>query len=382
MADETLPNAQEPLSLQTSGPSNPFDDYGSPDDDPTGFKAGPKPSYRESWMINSESLRFSTPDTIHAFIDSRTVKNAELRGVAQLGDSPFAGKPSQAEVDAALAEFANIKARRERYDSFESDGFIGKSVGLLGGIFGAVTSPENLVSAGGSIALKLAKGAQALGVGSKAARIIGTGAEAGAVNLALDVPAQALDVASGLEKHYNPWRSVLAFGAGQALGSGMAGIAEHLVKMPRGNTPALLQSPDKMPLAIDLGARAPEPVRMDAPVPAETPKPIARATTPIDAPPARADTMPRPVDAPRMDGAPVQMPEPAVRVDSAPPVKIGIDVPQMQPHRVSTAAGNSVDVAPVVVEAASLKASADAGYDPALQPRDRDRAASQASGLP
>lgn len=379
MADETLPNAQEPLSLQTSGPSNPFDDYGSPDDSSGGLKEADKPSYVESFKINAREGFKGLGSSIQSFRASRTVKNAEDRGVAQPGDSPFAGKPSQAEVDAALGEYAVRKAEKAQYDSFESDGFVGKTIGLMGGLAGGIVAPENFISAGGSVAVKLAKGAQALGVGSKAARIIGTGAEAGAVNLALDVPAQALDVASGLEKHYNPWRSVLAFGAGQALGSGMAGIAEHLVKMPRGNTPALLQSPDKMPLAIDLGARAPEPVRVDAPASTETPKPIARATTPIDAPPARANAMPRPAEptAPRMDGAPVQMPEPAVRVDSAPPVKIGIDVPQMQPHRVSTAAGNSVDVAPVVVEAASLKASADAGYDPALQPRDRDRAASQ-----
>ena len=43
---------------------------------------------------------------------------------------------------------------------------------------------------------------------------------------------------------------------------------------------------------------------------------------------------------------------------------------------VSVAGGGSVEVAPKVVEASSLKTSADTGYDAALQPRDRSRAAS------
>lgn len=48
----------------------------------------------------------------------------------------------------------------------------------------------------------------------------------------------------------------------------------------------------------------------------------------------------------------------------------------MEPHSVSVAGGGSVDVVPKVVEASSLKTSADAGYDASLQPRDRSRAAS------
>lgn len=51
---------------------------------------------------------------------------------------------------------------------------------------------------------------------------------------------------------------------------------------------------------------------------------------------------------------------------------------QIKPHKVATADGKSIDVIPKVVEAADIKASSDAGYDPGLQPRDRDRAASQA----
>lgn len=48
----------------------------------------------------------------------------------------------------------------------------------------------------------------------------------------------------------------------------------------------------------------------------------------------------------------------------------------LEPHDVVSADGRSVSVVPKVVEARSVKTSADPGYDPALQPRNRARAAS------
>ena len=57
---------------------------------------------------------------------------------------------------------------------------------------------------------------------------------------------------------------------------------------------------------------------------------------------------------------------------------IGFPPTGLRPHRVTAADGTAVDVAPVVVEADSLRTSQDYGYDPTLQPRNRDRAASQA----
>ncbi|WP_128947136.1 LPD38 domain-containing protein [Bradyrhizobium zhanjiangense] len=56
----------------------------------------------------------------------------------------------------------------------------------------------------------------------------------------------------------------------------------------------------------------------------------------------------------------------------------GDAVPKLANHRVAVADGSSIDVSPRVIEASDLKASSDAGFDQALQPRDRDRAASQA----
>lgn len=57
---------------------------------------------------------------------------------------------------------------------------------------------------------------------------------------------------------------------------------------------------------------------------------------------------------------------------------VGEPVVGLQPHRVTDASGRTVEVAPIVVEADSLRTSRDYGYDPELQPRDRDRAASEA----
>lgn len=56
----------------------------------------------------------------------------------------------------------------------------------------------------------------------------------------------------------------------------------------------------------------------------------------------------------------------------------GDAVPKLVNHRVASADGRSIDVTPRVIEASDLKASSDAGFDQTLQPRDRDRAASQA----
>lgn len=56
----------------------------------------------------------------------------------------------------------------------------------------------------------------------------------------------------------------------------------------------------------------------------------------------------------------------------------GADVPALPVHRVATAAGDSIELKPLVVEASALRSSSDAGYPMDLQPRDRGRQASQA----
>lgn len=57
---------------------------------------------------------------------------------------------------------------------------------------------------------------------------------------------------------------------------------------------------------------------------------------------------------------------------------IGVEPRRMAAHSVATADGGKVDVAPIVVDASTLRASSDAGYDASIQPRDRTRAASDA----
>jgi len=57
---------------------------------------------------------------------------------------------------------------------------------------------------------------------------------------------------------------------------------------------------------------------------------------------------------------------------------IGAPVASLPAHKVTATGGRMIDVQPVVVEAAELKTSADAGYTKELQPRQRERAASQA----
>jgi VIT1/CCC1 family predicted Fe2+/Mn2+ transporter len=59
---------------------------------------------------------------------------------------------------------------------------------------------------------------------------------------------------------------------------------------------------------------------------------------------------------------------------------VRLDVPGgvLAPHDVAVPGGGSVSVVPKVVEAGAIRTSADVGYDPALQPRNRARAASDA----
>lgn len=103
-------------------------------------------------------------------------------------------------------------------------------------------------------------------------------------------------------------------------------------------------------------------------VPARGLAPDTRAVPIDEAAQARLDQMVAETDATRPKPAPAR----------APGALLGDAVPGMAAHRVATADGASIDVAPIVVEARTLRTSADEGYDPALQPRNRDRAASQA----
>ncbi|WP_061026374.1 LPD38 domain-containing protein [Bradyrhizobium sp. CCH5-F6] len=91
-----------------------------------------------------------------------------------------------------------------------------------------------------------------------------------------------------------------------------------------------------------------------------------------------ADFLSAPIErsVPSASAASGSAPMPVARIGSA--GLPGDAVPNLANHRVAVADGRSIDVAPRVIEASDLKASSDADFDPTLQPRDRDRAASQA----
>jgi len=214
---------------------NPFDDFDNEAPESAGavLRPGPEPSLWESFKKNFTGNFAEFENAPRQLMDARIIEKVEKRtGVAQPGDSPLAGKPSQQEYDAARARLAEAKRQQEDYEAFSSSGVSGTAAGLAGGLIGGIVSPSNVLSAGGLVAKGGATVLGRLGMSGTAARIAGVGLEAGAINAALDVPTQAMRIGAGIEEKYDPLRTVLAFGAGQALGSGMAGVA-HLVQTRR-----------------------------------------------------------------------------------------------------------------------------------------------------
>jgi hypothetical protein len=223
-----------------AGSANPFDAYGDPEDDPEGLQAGPAPSLGESFMANVRGTLATLPSKLpRLYADKKTVDRSENDGVAQPGDSPFAGKVSQQEADQARQRLATARREKETYEAFHSDDIAGKAAGLLGGLGASILDPTVRLSAAGTVIRGISSGARSLGAGSVAANIAGAAAEAGAVNAGIDVASQGLQIASGLQEHYDPLGTVAAFGVGGVLGGGMHGVAEivsHRVKLRQAET--------------------------------------------------------------------------------------------------------------------------------------------------
>lgn len=121
-------------------------------------------------------------------------------------------------------------------------------------------------------------------------------------------------------------------------------------------------------------------------------RPAAGAAAPVDVPPAAPAAALAPALTPRRQAYDELIrngaePDKAAKAVANLPGEPG-DIPQavtaaagggaLDRHTVATAAGGSVEVQPRVVEASSLKTSADPGYAQDLQPRNRQRAASDA----
>jgi hypothetical protein len=392
MADDTLDPPQRQL------PSNPFADYGAPEDDPAGLTPGPAPSRWESFKTNIVGAFQQNADSVHAMSAHDTIERAKTTGVAQPGDSPFAGKPSQSEVDQAIADLGTIRKRRERYDSFESQDFVGKATGFVGGVLGGIAAPENMFFMGAPIARGVSEaGLSAIGhaAAPEAASTLSTGArvglgalEAGGINAGLDIAGQGASVRAGLQDEIDPASIALSFGFGAALGGGMHGALawmEH--RMPKA-------AAESKPFPQDGISEAP-PAAEAAPGDQATTTTAHPDTPPVEGQPAPAPKVPDPAvpeaaDIPVQERPPVQErapQEPARTADTggvtgndtprpAPQIPDARPVESLPAHTVVTPDNIRVEVIPVVVDAEKILTSADAGYDPSLQPRDRSRAAS------
>lgn len=235
---------------------------------------------------------------------------------------------------------------------------------VAGSIVGTFLNPENFAGLSGLLVRKFS---------SLAARPVLTSiVDNAATNVISDVGAQAARVAGGAQEEYDPLQTAIGAGIGAGFGAAI-------------HTPSIIR--DRRAAAVGRNEPTPagEPAKTAADVPAQEPAPLVdiaprdpAQAAPEAAPEAAPVRVAEPIAAPR---APEPAPAPVAEVKPEAPrpyMPTAEIVTAMPAHRVATAEGRSIEVRPVVIEAADLKTSADAGYDAALQPRNRDRAASQA----
>lgn len=297
-----------------------------------------------------------------------------------------------------------------RYEAFpEWDGAAEGGAALAGQLAGSMTAIENLIPIG-----LAAKVAGRFGNGL-AARILGGAVEAGVVNAVTDPAIQGIEIAGGSREAFDPGQAAASIAIGTAAGAAVRGAGEAIgaaVRPRNGETADLAPATgEKAPPASETAAAGDEAKGPDtgsaptddtaAPPIADRPVPPPEVTAdpgPRSEPDGPSDVAPAAEAAARPEGDPTPpvdvQPETAIgdRLDAEArtagvlpprpaPALIGKDVPRMPAHRVATVDGTSIEVRPVVVEARDLVTSADEGFDAALQPRQRDRAASQAQIL-
>lgn len=251
---------------------------------------------------------------------------------------------------------------------------------LAGQLSGSMSSPEAFLGAGGGAAASLSM------------RVLKAAVLNGGIMGAVDPVVQALSIRAGTQEHYDPWATVKAFGTGAIIGGGLHWggefVASHWLKSKRielgSEDPQFRAVDDDKFNAITVKPHTEEPpIDVGEPVSGSTmtatagglnyegPEPLPRVgTSEVERVLGSAIEEPRAPAAANGGAASQAQPEGEKL--------IGEPAPKMERHRVTTADGESIDVAPVVVEADSLVTSADKGFDPVMQPRDRDRAASQA----
>lgn len=294
--------------------------------------------------LNTDPAPLPDETPYEAQVRSRAARRRGAGTLGQLG-------PTMAETS------ANIKRDLARYEAMpEASGVLENTAAFLGQLVGSILTPESLINTipgAGRLASSVATSKTAVG-------ILEAAISQGVVNVATDPLVQALNMQGGIREKYDPLQTLIAAPMGMVVGGGMASVG---------------------PLAraiISKHAGAPNADVVAAPAAtADAVRPVQRAdANPFSESPlsrSAGETVPI-IDAP----APLASTPPPSLPPGAPAKLIGIEPQRMAAHSVATADGGKVDVAPVVVEASTLRASSDAGYDATIQPRDRSRAASDA----
>lgn len=185
-------------------------------------------------------------------------------------------------------------------------------------------------------------------------------------NVVTDPLVQGVRIQSGAQADYDPIQTALAGVTGFAAGAALSGAGSAISKaFSSGDVPKVGVAPEAA-----------------KPTPPQTEPPRIVDAAPVDATAPRADGEARIPEPPAARGGdPVITRADATKAAVEPveaPGLIGVAPPRMAAHSVSTVSGQKIDVAPVIIEASMLRSSSDAGYNTALQPRDRSRAASDA----
>lgn len=353
--------AEEEPKPQPSLPSDMLPSDANPD------LAGEEAGLRERFRLNQ----------MDQFYRGTLTGIAHLNGMASLvqtPDAPDTLPEIRKRNDRLRANYRNIVADLARYDMMAPFGDTFEAGAALAGVLtGALPSPESFIGApvkGATMAVRAGKVAfqQAM------------------VQLGTDPLVQIGSMSAGVQKEYEPMRTALAPVVGAVIGGGLHIGGELITNSALKRTVADLSAEDPSFRRADI---EPTPVQPETVTSTKTGEVAEGAPAPVDIKvnEGRAvDGAPIGTEAtPRAEVATGELGTPrdptlspasneAAKADITPAT---VAVPQAVVHRVTTPSGQAVDVKPIVMEARDLVTSADGGYDAALQPRDRDRAASQ-----
>ena len=279
--------------------SNPFDGFS---DD--GFQAGMPPNaFERAW----DNIKYGFNESIQKYDSARaasTIAKANEGGVAQPGESPFAGKPSQQEVDNALGTLAKAKMENDRFEGRKQDEG-GESSAIIGSLLGGLAAPENvpLMALGGPafnlVGRTLGAGVERLGASELLSAIAERAGEFGSFGATADAIEQGLEVKSGQSDGVDYQRLALSTLLGAGFGASMEGIS-HAIKGVSGRLPEQIGS------ALDGFSKAPVEAASELPPTALTPPMIDGVPIPDHAEPTQA-VAPPPVAEPIASSVPPEL---------------------------------------------------------------------------